>query len=236
MSSDFENFLLRPGGCCQNRLLYRVTQCCFQALPEAKYRGTRKTNRSYWGISELSEKFGSVLIPVKLREGWSRKIFPNQISQAKALSRQACVNFTTVLHSWSGPGRLCIQPDNGKDDAHTECMEKCSVDTSSRSAPSDNRLPWNCMFFRSKSSLFFCFVLFCFCKHYKHFTELHRRAWQTLRAAHTQACLLGTLLQECSAWIWPAFHIIQTVEYQFWKQNSPNILVWKKNKAEFALS
>lgn len=36
MSSDLENFLLRPGGCCQNRLLYRVTQCCFQALPETK--------------------------------------------------------------------------------------------------------------------------------------------------------------------------------------------------------
>lgn len=34
MSSDLENFLLRPGGCCQNRLLYRVTQCCFQA-PQA---------------------------------------------------------------------------------------------------------------------------------------------------------------------------------------------------------
>lgn len=77
-------------------------------------------------------------------------------------------------------------------------------------------------------SIFFFF----FCKHYKHFTELHRRAWQTLRAAHTQACLLGTLLQECSAWIWPAFHIIQTVEYQFWKQNSPNMLVWKKKQKQ----
>lgn len=109
MSSDFENFLLRPGGCCQNRLLYWVTQCCFQSLPEAKYRGMRKTNRSYWSIAEFSEKFGSALIPVKLREGWSRKIFPNLIPHAKALSRLACVNFTTVLHFWSGPVRFHIQ-------------------------------------------------------------------------------------------------------------------------------
>lgn len=120
MSSDFENFLLGPGGCCQNRLLYWVTQCCFQTLPETKYRGMRKANRSYWSISEFSEKFGSTLIPVKLREGWSRKIFPNQNSHAKALRRQACVNFTTVLHSWSGPARLCIQTDEGKNDAHTQ--------------------------------------------------------------------------------------------------------------------
>lgn len=122
----------------------------------------RKTNRSYWSISEFSEKFGSATIPVKLREGWSRKIFPNQISHAQALSRQACVNFTTALHSWSGPARLCIQTDEGKDDAHIERMEKRPVNTSSSfaliSASPARRLPWNCMFSRWKSCFFFIII------------------------------------------------------------------------------
>lgn len=148
----------------------------------------RKTNRSYWSISEFSEKFGSATIPVKLREGWSRKIFPNQISHAQALSRQACVNFTTALHSWSGPARLCIQTDEGKDDAHIERMEKRPVNTSSSfaliSAPPARRLPWNWMFSRWKSCFFLLFF-FNF-RYYKHFTEEPGRHWGL--HTHKHAC------------------------------------------------
>lgn len=101
MSSDFENFLLRPGGCCQNRLLYWATQCCFQSLPEAEYRGMRKTNRSYWSISELSEKFGSALIPVSSEKDEAEKYFLTKFPMQRLLVDK----HVQILHQFCIPGQ-----------------------------------------------------------------------------------------------------------------------------------
>lgn len=100
-----------------------------------------------------------------------------------------CTSFAFLVRTCEVP-----HPDDGKDNAHTEHMEKCPEDTSSSfalsSTPMANRLPWNCISVSEQTSASFLFSVFflvvVFLKRYNHVMEEPGRH-QRLHA-HKHAC------------------------------------------------